>query len=154
MTLPFSVCSSWAPLWKRTNGSKRESAQTMAPGGQQVVMHWEPGWGLLCDQNRGKVTKPILWFNFASPETFGTFGAKYICIYIFVHTAGHRHIYTFIYKETKRTTHMETHTCALMFPKIKKQPCWLNAPANPNQQPVITKIGRPLACCQDTRPHT
>lgn len=64
-----------------------------------------------------------------APETFGTFGAKYIYIYIFLYiyiciylyTQQDARTYTFIYKETNRTAHMVTHKCALMFHKIRKK---------------------------------
>lgn len=55
--------------------------------------------------------------DFASPETFGTFGAKYI----FVHTAGHTYIYIYIQRDKQDCTH-GTRTCALMFHKNQKQP--------------------------------
>lgn len=65
--------------------------------------------------------------DFASPETFGTFGAKYIYLY----TQQDARTYTFIYKETNRTAHMVHVHVLSCFTKIKNSP--IDSP--PNQKP-------------------
>lgn len=70
------------------------------------------------------------------PQTFGTFGAKYI----FIHTTGQTYIYIYIQGDKQDRTH-GTRTCALTFHKIKTALLIHHQAMNHNHQP-ITKIGR------------
>lgn len=84
---------------------------------------------------------------------------------IYLYTQQDRHTYTFIYKETNRTSHM-VHVHVLSRFTKSKQPYWFTTDSwamNHNHRP-ITKIGRHAhvkgttfffeTCCRDTRRYT
>lgn len=75
-----------------------------------------------------------LMVDYASPQTFGTFGAKYI--YIYLYTQQDRHTCTIIYKDRDKQdcTH-GTRTGALTFAKSKQPYCLCL-----HEQWVITSI--------------
>lgn len=71
-------------------------------------------WWFTGSQNVGFFETKIegLWFDFPSPATFGTFGAKYICIYICTHSRTHTHIYIYIQRDKQDCTHGNTYMCS------------------------------------------
>lgn len=71
--------------------------------GRSVGIWQKPEVGCLWEWNRDSRQG-----RHGRPQTFGTFGAKYI----FIHTTGQTYMYTYIQRDTRDHTH-GTHTCAV-----------------------------------------